>query len=89
MSARIIGLTKAQHDAVEKLFVQDFPGEQLAGLNPKTAAKLVEKGIAEEIHVQLPRRPGQFAVTVKAWKLTLFGHFLYCDWCGSQPGEEP
>lgn len=87
--ARIEGLTQAQHDAVEALFAQDLPGGDLASLHPRVAKALVSEGLAEVRNVTLPGRP---PVTVKAHRLTLTGHFLYCEWAATQPlpeGFEP
>jgi len=83
--ARIEGLTQAQHDAVEALFAQDLPGGKLAALHPRVAETLIRNGLVQAQSVTLP---GRLPITVKAHRLTLVGHFLYCEWAAEQPTPE-
>lgn len=80
-------LTKSQLAALEALFVQELPNAGRARIHPATGAALVKKGLAEDIVFTIPSRLGQ--VKVKAWKLTIAGHYLYCSSCREQnsPGD--
>ena len=85
--SRCAGLTPKEHDSVEALFAQDFPGVKMpASLRPVVARSLVAKGWAEPMEAVVGRdRLG--LIIVKAWRLTIADHMRYCAWAGSQEDD--
>lgn len=57
------------------------------GVNPRTAAALVRRGLIEEREQVLP---GRIPVTVKRYEMPIHVHIRWCEWCAANyvPGED-
>ncbi|ABC22674.1 hypothetical protein Rru_A1874 [Rhodospirillum rubrum ATCC 11170] len=78
MTASLDHLTKAEHRAIEDLFLQEITGRP-AGISRRVGRALIEKGLVEETVFIIDYKPTG-PVTRDAFRLTPIGHFRYCQW---------
>lgn len=84
-SRNYAGLTKAQRDALARVA---FSVTDRVQVNPRTAAKLIERDLMYAYTEQSPLLFGGGAMlTVKLHAMTPAQHMDYCAWCASQPDD--
>lgn len=79
-------LTKRRMQALEKLFIADMEGSGPVQSKARVYDELETMNLAEKC--QRVFGSGRFSVIVKGWKITLIGHFTYCEWADENCEDE-
>jgi len=72
-------MTKAEINALEKIFAAEIDGRLPFQSRAKIYQALVDQGLVAPMEWRVGTGP--FACTVKGYQLTHAGRFLYCDQC--------
>jgi hypothetical protein len=90
MTDELPRLTKREWDALGSLLLPISLGGKIK-LGPKTAIKLESLGLVEPFEQTLPPGPNDpswLRVKINGWRMTPWGHFIYCRWASQNTEGE-